>query len=103
MLCSLWQANEVDKRKTWPFLGLFSISPMPFIATMGSSMKTLFLAGVAVLFLATGAAHARNSDWSDQMVGEGRYLTCDKFNKLSGAKKDKALEWAFGYVSGMAT
>jgi len=57
-------------------------------------MKKLLLTGVAALFLATGAAHARNSDWQSQIVGAGSELTCGMFNKLSSAKKDKVLAWA---------
>jgi hypothetical protein len=30
-------------------------------------MKKLFLTGIAALLLATGAAHARNSDWSSHL------------------------------------
>jgi hypothetical protein len=30
-------------------------------------------------------------------------LTCEKFNKLAKAEKDKVMVWALGYVSGMVT
>jgi hypothetical protein len=66
-------------------------------------MKKLLLSGIATLFLATGTAHARNSDWQSQIVGAGSEIACDQFNKFNKAKKDRALAWAFGYVSGMAT
>ena len=66
-------------------------------------MKKTLLTGIAALFLATGTAHARNSDWGSVIVGEGGYLTCGKFNKLNKVKKDQALAWALGYISGMST
>jgi len=46
--------------------------------------------GIAML-LATGAAHARNSDWRSQIVGAGGELTCGMFNKLNKARKEQAI------------
>jgi len=66
-------------------------------------MKTrALITGIAML-LATGAAHARNSDWRSQIVGAGGELTCGMFNKLNKARKEQAITWALGYISGMAT
>lgn len=51
----------------------------------------------------TGPIQARNSDWGGAMRGDVARLTCAQFNKLDVVRKDRAMNWALGYVSGMAT
>ncbi len=49
------------------------------------------------------SAMARNSDHGDLLLGGPGQMTCGQFNKLRAVEKDKAMAWALGYVSGMAT
>jgi HdeA/HdeB family len=66
-------------------------------------IRSICIATTAVLLtMSATAATARNSDHSELLLGPS-HLTCDKFNKLAKAEKERVMAWAMGYVSGMAT